>query len=410
MSESPAKLAELQDGQNYIQADASVVNGYLVHSDYSRNLEQETSLSIWTPISIPSSAFVSSGVFFDTEITSESYVHFLTGLILELNVINNNANAIKPVPTRFLIDRLEVFMGSNLLQQFYSHELWTYLLLSYYNEQLAVLSGEHTAAAIENFNNVTMGTTTNTIATTVTQKLAFVFPQNILNSSIFLPAVSGGRIKIRIYLAGGTSIYTTADNTGLALQGCRLYGMGYRLSPRIYPSVFNFYASNKVITKFAYSRQQVSTVTAIANSEFRIPLNSFLGSFSFMCFWARVSNPAGAQLYTNIPLQDWSLINSSGQPVYSSTNINQYVFSLIHAHKFPSFTQSITNGQMSLYNFSEAPFEALQKGVNLGNGFSNGLWTLRGTPTANNTLDIICVASELALCLQDAGNLVAMYL
>lgn len=412
MSAGYENYAKSALGETYISTQESLVSGYLIDTKFNVNKQQSTSMSLWTPISIPQSAFVSSGVFFDTEMTSESTINFVTNLWLELSVINNAVAAIAPVPTRWLIDRVEIYMGSDLLQQFYSHELWTYLMLQYSNEQLANLSGQNTPYQIENFNNTTLGTSANTIAAGATQKLAFLLPKCIINSSVFLPVITGGRIKIRTYLSGGTSIYTGAQTSGLSLQGAIWYGSGYRLGPNIFNNVFNFYRANKIITRFAYSRQIVQSAgTLSAGNETKIPLNAFLGTFSFMTFWVRVANATGAQLYTVVPVTNWSLLNSAGSPVWSTLNIPNYVFpSMILADKFPTFAGSVNNGQIAMYTYSEAPLESLQRGLNFGSEYSNGLWLVKFVAASSGTFELVCIGSELALCILDGGRVTAGYL
>ena len=419
------KFGESQTGQKYVSASESLVAGYVVDEQYNVNKAQTASLSLWTPLSIPSSALQSGGVFFDTEITSESYIHFLSSMWIELTIKNNDVNPLTLVPTRWLFNRIEIYMGSNLLQQFYAHELWNYLLLSFKNEELANLTPAFTNAnadMVENFNPTPMGTNTRALAAGASLNYSFLLPKTILHSSVFLPNIQGGRIKVRCYLNAGSQIYAqaAAPATPPSLVGARVLGTGFRLAPEIFNKVQNFYATNKVISRFAYSRQQIQSQSpgAATSDNVQFPLNSFLGSFSFMCFWLRYplgsafgSANQGETQYTMIQPTNWSLINSSGQPQYSSTQLVQYIFSsMVQTGVFPSFSGSIANGQMAIYNYSQAPFQALQSGLNYGSEFSNGLWTLRCTEPIAHPIEVVCVASELALCSQESGTLVAYYL
>lgn len=414
------RYARLQAGQSYVAVSESAVGGYMVDNNYATNKEQQMSLSLYTPISTPLNVFV-TGSFTDVEITSESYIHFITDIWIELTITNSGAGAINLVPSPYLFQRVEIFFGSNILQQFYGWELWNYVLMSYTNEQLATLSGVNTGSIaggslLMNFDPTTMGPSVNTIAAGETRTVVLLLPKTCISSSLFLPSLKGGRIKVRSYFNSGNPIYitTSPQKSNADLTAMRLYANGYRLDSRIFTPVENFYKQNKVVTKFSYSRQQQSNVTFSNNTEVQTPLNSFLGSYSFLTAWVTLASPLGEQYLTHLDAVNWSLITSSGQPVFSTTNIPKYVFSnLLECNLLPTFTGSVANGQIAFYNFSEAPLTSLTKGINLGSIYMNGLFLLRvqAGPAVGNVSGLITIiASQLAVLLQDSGTLTAYYL
>lgn len=418
-----------------VSVEESVVSGYLVNTANNKIMRDESSLSIYSPLSFPANALTSGTSFSDTILTSDSTIHFFDKIWIELTITYTNVSATDiayVVPSPFLIQRLEFFFGSNLLQTFYNYDLHTYMMVSYNNEEFSNLNlqnyatgnylyapNDDNATAGLNYDCQTYGTNPGGFGpsngVTLTRRFIIALPPTCFNS-IFIPTVNGGQLKLRTYFSSGSQIYDTslpnAASTGLALTSMRIYSTGYRLNQSVFNEVYNLYASSKIINRFSYSRQVQNAVTLNSGSEFSTPLTGILGTFSCLYFWVPAGS-TGENQYTTIPLNNWSLISSSGQPYYSSTNLAQYIFSsMIGAAKLRSGSGSTNNGQMGIFNFSHAPIESLNSGSASGQTFMDGLARLRGVPNTitPGVYNINIVGQELAIILQESGNLVALFL
>lgn len=221
-----------------------------------------------------------------------------TALFLNLLLINNGAQPVSILPSALLIDHLQIWIGKELVDEINGFNLWIDTLTLLTNNTLNKYYGP-----LSGYDGVTLGPT-DTIAAGATLRRFLPLP-TLLDQirPMYSAWPDGVQIRLRIYFASGTYIYTSAATSGLGISSMAMRVVGFVCGnediDRDYRSLRS---AGDISYRFLQHRLGTSSPAPwTAGSINRVQMNNVNGDVAWLHTTLRSINPQGLQVIT--PLQ-----------------------------------------------------------------------------------------------------------
>lgn len=443
-------MAELanQNKTEHDPVDVASVGGRKVYvkREHAEKKKSREILANFTSLSNPNNVFSSSSQYIDYEVNSDR-VHQIKKMALRFDVKNNAVAAIQPVAGPYLIEKIELYLGSSLIETIYDNHLYTEFLLMNDGDRLRQIASGM-GVSVPRYDTVEANTLTwnaGGSGATLTGIPAFIAKQNanldvykagptiasgatreylipihswINQTDFFLPA-SIQRIRVRVYFRGGAGIYTTGNGSDgdMALQSSQLVVSGVKYDNDILQKLMARYRSVAHLKRAIIRRQQLVNypVQSVTDQQ-QLSLTGISGTMSHLVWFERESGVSKENYTAFNPLAKYTLLASDGSPDGFPDITDQFNRCVMIPHaRLPCGAAGVAYQDAALTDQSQAiyvhPFshdvpDSYWRANNNGSQFVNGLWTLQPTlsaaqPPANpgNTGTMVVLAYQHAECL-----------
>lgn len=396
-------MAELanQNKTEHDPVDVATVGGRKVYvkREHAEKKKSREILANFTSLSNPNNVFTSSSQYIDYEVNSDR-VHQIKKMALRFNVKNTDAvNAIQPVPGPYLVEKIELYLGSSLVETIYDNHLYTEFLLMNDGDRLRqIASGMGVSVpryeATGGTANADIYRAGPTIAASGTREYLIPIHSWINQADFFLPA-SIQRIRVRVYFRGGDGIFTTGNGSSgnLSLESSQLVVSGVKYDNDILQKLLMRYRSVAHLKRAVIRRQQlVNYGKQSVTDQQQLSLTGISGTMSHLVWFEREAGVSKENYTAFNPLAKYTLLASDGSPDGFPDITDQFNRCVMIPHaRLPTGAVGVAYQDAALTDQSQAiyvhPFshdvpDSYWRANNNGSQFVNGLWTLQPTLSA----------------------------
>ena len=348
-----------------------------------------------------------SGVFqqsayLDFEMREPS-ITFCKKMILEMTIANANVAAATLINALWLIERVELYIGSNLITTYYAENNWY--------QRYCQMDSEKTAlnAATSNFTAATYDTAGNTIGAGSSATYQIPISTILDQQPIPLPFIRPEYFRIRVYFRSGTAIFdsgsahtTTSDIT---MSNLGLYCIGKKVSGQSYLDLAKSLETEHLYHAWIPERQEFglgATATAAFINE---TLTSFNGRYCRLCCFIRAQNATQESLYqidntALYALDNLTLLDSNRNP-YMQQQMSEGIIRYQIPVSLKYNSTFLTVFPAYFWNFSAGPVEATTMGsIRDGSKLMNGNWQFQAITqaSAGNNLNLVVLGERYLTC------------
>lgn len=384
-------------------------NKFLTNASHAVSLKGRETHNYHTSQSNLSNLFTSDAQI-DMDIAPNSSVHIIKDMVLEMDVVNTDAvNALTLLPSMFLLDRIDIRVGSSLIDQLYPEHI--------YYEELLSNSSEYIQSHADVWN---IDASTYDVATALPASGTATFHIPIRSlltmSQTFIRALRT-KIRVECHFRSGSAILDSGSagaGSSLSMQNCRLRVAGWQFEPAVLAGLLERYDREPHVSSAVVRRySRISFTGATAGVEQEQQLSNFTGSFANMRFFVRpLSATQENRFANNIDLNDFTLLDSSGSPV----GYNQIPALLARKEWIPNHyptdleAKATANARIFEYMHSENPLATFKTGAKLGVQKYNGLYNLRINPKSTGNYEVYAIGYAYINSVQQQGSLVVRWL
>ena len=331
--------------------------------------------------SVPSNVFDAGGAFVDVFLDDDSKIHKLREIYLEFDLTNDDALALTPGVTDFMLERYETFLGEK--------SLGTTHAISNYLSEKAFLNYDETICVQDDYNidPLTYDESTTTMAAAETKKFRINITGPLRGTGIFVPGVGNQKIKITIYF-NNVANWAVSANPVVSATNFRVLVEHTKLNKKNYDSEMTMYKQLGIRLRYLdprYTKHAHSDVAGTENSQ-RISNLSGLSAMYFVVL--RNQNPTGANLTVFNSIEDMYVSDGSSNIVGGSTLKGAHLKFQSHK-KLPSRLCYLKD--VYFLPWCESPLSTITNGVQTGylSTSENNVFYWSATATNNNQLEIV---------------------
>jgi hypothetical protein len=294
--------------------------------------------------------------------------------VLEMQVRNTQAtNSMLLMPSFFLLRRIEIFSGSNLIDTIYPEHNYYESVLDNKYEYVAAHRGVWSIGD-------DYGLSTATLAAGAARTLFVPIPSVITQSKVLLRALRT-KLRVECHFAAGTDVYQTTSvaSTGLVLDSINLRMDGFRFQGPILDQLLKSYDRTAHVARGSVRRyEKLTASSATAGTDTNLTLSSLNGTFSHMRFFARPNGATRDSLISGRQLNTFTILDSNGSPLSYQNISGEYNRLEMAAGHVASDFYSKTGAQTFLYQyaFSDDPVSTAAEGINGGEQVLNSNYRL----------------------------------
>lgn len=450
-------MAEIanQNKTEHDPVDVATIGGrkVFVKREHAEKKKSREILANFTSLSNPNGVFTQSSQYIDYEVNSDR-VHVIKKMALRFDVSNVSSPSIdiQPVVGPYLIEKIELYLGSSLIATHYDNHLYTEFLLMNDGDRLRQLASGM-GMSVPRYDTVEDNTLTwdaGTTDATLTGIPDFIANQSankdvykagpviaaggtreylipiqswINQSDFFLPA-SIQRIRVRVYFRGGSGIFGAGGGASgdLELQSSQLLVSGVKYDNDILQQLMNRYRSVAHLKRCIIPRQQLINYGLQSTSVVQqLSLTGISGTMSHLVWFEREAGVSGDNYTDFNPLTKYTLLSSDGSPDGFPDITDQFNRCVMIPHaRVPCGAAGIayqdpalTDQSLAIYvhPFSHDVPDSYWRANNNGSQFVNGLWTLQPQLNANqpptnpgNTGTMVVLAYQHANLIQNTDG------
>ena len=363
------------------------------------DLPMESSIPPQTSLS--SRAFNSGSNFIDFEIPRGS-INILKSVTLCMEIVNPDLTNKLMLPVSYnLIDRIEIYFGSTLVETVLSEGLYINHCTNRSEAQLEILANS-TCVDPNSFDNHSLYSMVDANGTE-TKELYVRLYSLLTTSNLFLPGIVED-IRLRVHFCAYskwkmpsiTAVYTAPTETPV-LQKVELRVQHVVLNQSNYNKLQTLYRNNQINIKYLDHRFQSYSVNAQANVSINHVLSSINGLISHMYILMRNQNPTGLSITDYQKINRYYIADSSGSSI---TNGIQYSDEYARGpYSSDHFEHSKFFSVKRVYPicFSNDVFTSINTANNMGSRMFSSMEQLYFTPgsTGSYELLILCYAHSI---------------
>jgi hypothetical protein len=301
---------------------------------------------------------------YDNMLSSASHVQFNIDLgsilsssydlSLHLTVQNATGNPVELFPIMNWFNRIEIRFGSDIIQQFYSSDLYFYLWIWIDTEWRRV-------SDLMNLNDRFLPNG-DLIPDGTTQEFILLIPHTVFRqTNLFCKAVSE-KFILTLYMNQSTQIVRTG--TAPTVSNLYLEFITSHISIEDTSRMFNAYRSG--IHKLRYYwlvNQQIARNSVQANTTLDLELTSFTGLFNFIQLVVQPVSAVGLALNQTKRIKEFDLLDEAGKSYYENNALQSHNESLIwDAEIISPFSRFDEIRNVYKHTFSLSPREDLMGG------------------------------------------------
>jgi len=323
------------------------------------------------------------------EVMPSVQTHIAEKMVLEMQVRNTSVSSMLLLPSFFLLRRIEIFSGSNLLDTIYPEHNYYESVLDNTYEYVAAHRGVWGIGA-------DYGLTAATLAAGASRTLFVPIPSVITQSKVLLRALRT-KLRVECHFAAGTSIYqnTSVASTGLVLDSINLRMDGFRFAGTTLDTLLKSYDRTAHVARGSVRRfEKLTAPSATAGVDTNLTLSSLNGTFSHMRFFVRPNGATRDDVIGGRQLNTFTILDSNGSPLsYQNISAEYNRLEMATGHVASDF-YSKTGAQTFLYQyaFSDNPVSTITQGINGGELVLNSNYRLAVNVVASGNYEVFVMA------------------
>ena len=380
---------------------------YLSNMKDTISLKGRQSFSYHTSQSNLSNVFTSDTQV-DFEIAPSSSVHCIKDIVLELNVINNGASAVTALPTPFLLNRVDIKVGSSLIDQIFPEECYFEMLMNHPSDYITSHANEWNVDSADYDVAAAIGAG----ATNTWQVPLSCF----LNTGDILIRALRSKIRFECHFRSGSAIVASTSvgaGSDLGLQNCRLRLGGWKFDPPVLADLLNRYEKAPHVSSAVVRRRDRLTFSgATSGVTSDQQLGALTGSFANLRFIVRPLSASQENRIAGVNLNNVTLLDSSGSPVNYNQVPASYIRKQIIPNNYPTDLMAKTTSNANIFEipFSEAPLRTFEGGFKGGVQRLNGLYQLSLEFASSSNYEAYCIAYEYVNVIVQNGDMAVRFL